>query len=217
LNLVSGQTNGLAQVINGTGSETDGGSGSLSVVGDPDPIGDACSAPTRNQVLMSGRNIGDLLNDAGVTWGSFMGGFDLTITNANGTTGCLRSSTGIAATLADYIPHHAFFQYHASTANPKHTRPASLSEIGHNGAANHNYDINDFYAAVKSGNFPAISFLKSPSFRMAMRAIPIRSTNKCSSLMYSTSCRKHPTGKAPPSSSCMTTPTAGTTIRWAPS
>src|SRR5579864_6214420 len=55
LNLVSGQTNGLTNVINGTGSETDGGSGSLSVVGDPDPIGDVCSAPTRNQVTMAGK------------------------------------------------------------------------------------------------------------------------------------------------------------------
>jgi phospholipase C len=165
LNLVAGQTNGLTQIINGTGSETDGGNGTLSVIGDPDPIGDVCSAPTRNQVQMSGRNIGDLLNDAGVTWGSFMGGFDLTITNANGTTGCKRSSTGIASTIGDYIPHHAFFQYHASTANPAHTRPASLSEIGHNGAANHNYDINDFYAAVKNGSFPAVSFLKAPAFQ----------------------------------------------------
>jgi phospholipase C len=165
LNLVSGQTNGLTSVINGTGSETDGGSGSLTVVGDPDPLFDVCSAPTRNQVQLSGRNIGDLLNDAEVTWGSFMGGFDLTIMNSNGTTGCKRSSTGLATTTGDYIPHHAFFQYHASTSNPKHTRPGSLSEIGHNGPANHNYDINDFYAAVKSGNFPAVSFLKAISIQ----------------------------------------------------
>jgi phospholipase C len=161
LNLVAGQTNGLTQIINGTGSETDGGNGTLTVIGDPDPLNDVCSAPTRNQVQMSGRNIGDLLNDAGVSWGSFMGGFDLTITNSNGTTGCARSSTGLAATTGDYIPHHAFFQYHALTANPKHTRPASPSEIGHNGPANHNYDINDFYSAVKNGNFPAVSFLKA--------------------------------------------------------
>ena len=165
MNLVSGQTNGVAQYLNGTGSETDGGSNTLSVIGDPDPIGDVCSAPMRNQVLMSGRNIGNLLNDAGVSWGSFMGGFDLTLTNPNGTTLCARSSTGLAATLADYIPHHAFFQYHASTANPMHTRPASVSEIGHGGPANHNYDVNDFFAAVKSGNFPAVSFLKAPAFQ----------------------------------------------------
>jgi phospholipase C len=152
LNLVSGQTNGLTQIINGTGSETDGGNGSLSVIGDPDPIDDVCSAPTRNQVQMAGKNIGDLLNSAGVSWGSFMGGFDLTIKNANGTTGCARSSTGVAGTTADYVAHHAFFQYHASTANPKHTRPASASEIGHDGPANHNYDTNDFYTVLKNGN-----------------------------------------------------------------
>ena len=165
LNLVSGQTNGLAQVINGTGSETDGGNGSLTVIGDPDPIADVCSAPTRNQVQMSGKNIGDLLNAAGVSWGSFMGGFDLTAKNANGTTGCLRSSTGVAATLADYIPHHAFFQYYASTLNATHVRPKSVWEIGHDGPANHEYDTSDFFAAVKAGNFPAVNFLKAPAFQ----------------------------------------------------
>ena len=49
MNLVSGQTNGLVQNLNApSSSETDGGSGTLSVVGDPDPVGDVCSAPTRN-------------------------------------------------------------------------------------------------------------------------------------------------------------------------
>jgi phospholipase C len=105
------------------------------------------------------------LHDAGVSWGSFMGGFDLTLTNPNGTTGCARSSTGVASTTGDYIAHHAFFQYHASTANPKHTRPGSMSEIGHDGAANHNYDINDFFASVKNGNLPAVSFLKARAFQ----------------------------------------------------
>jgi phospholipase C len=165
MNLVSGQTNGAVQTINGTGSETDGGNGSLTVIGDPDPIGDVCSAPTRNQVLMGGKNIGDLLSEAGVSWGSFMGGFDLTISNSNGTTGCNRSSTSISGTTADYIPHHAFFEYYASTANPKHTRPSSISEIGHDGPANHEYDINDFYSAVTQGNFPAVGFLKAPAFQ----------------------------------------------------
>ena len=165
INLVSGQTNGVTAHLNGTGSETDGGSGSLTVVGDPDPIGDVCSAPTRNQVQLSGQNIGDLLNGAGVSWGSFMGGFDLTITNPNGTKGCGRTSTGVASTTGDYIPHHAFFQYWASTANPTHARPTNVAEIGNGGQANHNYDINDFYAAVSAGNFPAVNFLKAPAFQ----------------------------------------------------
>lgn len=165
LNVISGQTNGVASTLNGTSDEVDGGAGSLTVISDADPIGDVCSSPTRNQVQMAGRNIGDLLNAAGVTWGSFMGGFDLTATNSNATTGCKRSSTGLAGTTADYIPHHAWFQYYASTANPKHTRPASVAEIGHNGPANHDYDLQDFYAAVRAGDFPAVSYIKAPAFQ----------------------------------------------------
>src|SRR5258707_6516507 len=138
INLVSGQTNGVTATLNGTGDEVAGGSdGSLTVIGDPDPIGDACSNPSRNQVTMGSKNIGDLLSAAGISWGGFMGGFDLTIVNPNGTTGRKRSSAGLAGTTGDYIPHHAFFNYHTSTANAAHTRPANLAEIGHNGLANH--------------------------------------------------------------------------------
>lgn len=165
LNLISGQTNGVTTTVNGTGDEVDGGNGSLTVVGDPDPIGDVCSNPTRNQVTMGGKNIGDLLNATGVTWGSFMGGFNLSITNPNGTTGCKRSSAGLAGTTKDYIPHHAWFEYYTSTANPNHSRPASIAEIGHDGPASHEYDLEDFFAAVQAGNFPAVSFLKAQAFQ----------------------------------------------------
>jgi phospholipase C len=168
MNLVSGQTNGVIHTLNGTGNETDGGSGTLTVIGDPDPIGDICSASTRNQVQMGSKNIGDLLNEAGVTWGSFMGGFDLTVKNPNGTTGCARSTvSAFTGTIGDYVPHHAFFQYWSSTANPNHTRPSSVNEIGHDGPANHQYDINDFYRAVKQGNLPAVSFLKAQAYQDA--------------------------------------------------
>jgi phospholipase C len=156
INLVSGQTNG---VTTGTGGTVDGGAGSLTVIGDPDPLNDACAGSS--QVQLGGQNIGDLLTSAGVTWGSFMGGFNLKLVNSNGTTGCNRSSTGLAGTTNDYVPHHAFFQYWASTANPAHTRPANIAEIGNNGPANHNYDIDDFVNAVQHGNFPAVSFIKN--------------------------------------------------------
>jgi len=166
LNLVSGQTNGVASTLNGTGDEVDGMNGSLTVIGDPDPIGDVCSNPMRNQVQMGGKNIGDLLNAAGVTWGSFMGGFNLSIVNHNGTQGCNRSSKGLAGTTNDYIPHHAWFQYYASTANPMHLRPSSVTNIGKSGdSANHEYDLNDFYAAVSAGNFPAVSFIKAQAYQ----------------------------------------------------
>jgi phospholipase C len=166
INLVSGQTNGVVAIANGTGDEIAGGpDNSLTVIGDPDPVGDVCSNPTRNQVTMGSLNIGDLLNSAGVSWGSFMGGFNLNIVNPNGTTGCKRSSAGLAGTTGDYIPHHSFFNYWASTANYQHTRPASISEIGHGGPANHQYDVQDFYTAAEAGNLPAVSFLKAPAYQ----------------------------------------------------
>jgi phospholipase C len=137
------------------------------IISDLDPTGDVCSTSTGTTVQMAGPNIGDLLNATGITWGGFMGGFDLTIVNPNGTTGCNRSSPAAPSNggpTKDYIPHHAWFQYYASTANPNHTRPASISEIGYNGPANHQYDLHDFFDALKAGNMPAVSILKAPAY-----------------------------------------------------
>jgi phospholipase C len=167
INVISGQTNGVIDNTNGSGAITADGNGGFSDTGDADPAGDMCSTTTGETFSMSGQNIGDLLNAKGISWGFFSGGFNLNITNANGSTGCARSTTS-AITLskkADYIPHHQPFQYYASTANPLHVRPASIAEIGHKGPANHQYDILDFYAAVSAGNFPAVSYLKAPGFQ----------------------------------------------------
>jgi phospholipase C len=168
INLISGQTNGVINNTNGTGAVVEDGSGGLTDNGDADPAGDVCSTTTGETFSMSGKNIGDLLNTAGVSWGFFEGGFDMTQTNANGTTGCSRSTTSLITGVkkADYIPHHQPFQYYASTANLKHTRPTSVALIGQAGdAANHQYDISDFFTAVAAGNFPAVSFLKAPGFQ----------------------------------------------------
>jgi len=159
LNLVSGNTN-LATVTGSSPKVVPSSPGTI--VGDLDPTGDVCSAGAT--VQLSGPSVGDLLTSKGITWGAFMGGFDLTVQNANGTTGCKRSSPATPANggpTADYIAHHAFFQYFASTVNPTHARPASVSEIGNAGPANHEYDINDFFAALRAGNLPAVSFLKA--------------------------------------------------------
>ena len=166
INLVSGQTNGVIATKNGTGDEVSGGTdGSLTLIGDADPLGDVCSNPTRAQATLGSKNIGDLLSAAGVTWGSFMGGFNLSIVNPNGSKGCKRSSAGLAGTTGDYIPHHSFFNYYTSTANYAHTRPASISEIGNAGPANHQYDLQDFFDAASAGNLPAVSFLKAQAFQ----------------------------------------------------
>jgi phospholipase C len=168
INLISGQTNGVTDQENAAGALVEDGSGGYTLIGDEDPIGDVCSSSSAIQ--FTGTNIGDLLNAKGITWGWFEGGFDLTAVNANGSTGCSRSTTS-AVTLskkADYIPHHSPFNYYPQTANPKHTRPASVSAIGVNGdPANHNYDTNDFFSALNAGNLPAVSFLKAPGYQDA--------------------------------------------------
>jgi phospholipase C len=169
LNLISGQTNGVADgatvgsavILDGVGGYTD--------IGDSNPVLDTCSGGSGFQMTDDNQNIGNLLNAQGVTWGWFEGGFDLSIRNSNGTTGCARSTmsaiTGV--TEVDFIPHHDPFQYYTSTANPNHLRPTSTWMIGRTDQANHQYDINDFYTAVKAGNMPAVSFLKAPGYQDA--------------------------------------------------
>jgi phospholipase C len=167
LNVISGQTNGVVDNTNGSGAITADGNGGFSDTGDADPAGDVCSTTTGETFSMSGKNIGDLLNEKGISWGFFEGGFNLSLTNANGSTGCARSTTSTITNSkkADYIPHHQPFQYYASTANPLHLRPASIAEIGHNGPANHQYDTADFFAALSNSNLPSVSYLKAPGFQ----------------------------------------------------
>jgi phospholipase C len=162
INLISGQNNGVVKVRNGDGDIIPDLNGGRTNIGDPDPWADVCSG--NEQAQMGGQNIGNLLNAAGVTWGWFAGGFNLAIVNPDGSTGCTRASTSTIVpalgSQADYSPHHTPFQYYASTANPTHARPTSIQTVGSTDAANHNYDIQDFFAAVSAGNFPAVSFLK---------------------------------------------------------
>ena len=167
INLVSGQTSGVIGNINGTGAVTDGGNGTTTDIGDADPLNDVCSTTTGELFSMTGQTIGDLMNAAGVTWGFFTQGFDLGVTNANGTTGCARSTTSLITNTkkADYIPHHQPFQYYKSTANPTHARPTSVTSVGYNDPANHQYDVHDFYDAILAGNYPAVSFLKAAGYQ----------------------------------------------------
>ena len=129
LNLVSGQTNGVTRVKNGASPNVliDGGAGSFTVIGDVDPIGDICSSSKRIQVTMGGRNIGDLLNAANVSWGWFEAGFDVKAVNDNGSTGCTRAHTSAVTGLSsnDYVSHHEPFQVLPVDRQP-HARPADV-------------------------------------------------------------------------------------------
>ena len=165
VNLISGYT-AMATQVTGSGDVSSG-----AITADPQPAGDICT--TRDSASLAGKNIGDVLNDAGLTWGWFEGGFDLTITNPNGshgTNGCGRttsSQTSAFSPKTDYIPHHQPFQYYTSTANLNHTRPSTGIEIGAADptGANHQYDSHDFFDALQKGVFPSVVFLKAPGYQ----------------------------------------------------
>jgi phospholipase C len=178
INLIAGQTNGIIQGIPGnpldatnasTADEVADGQGGWTMIGDTEPLGDVCSVSGKFNAAMSGRNIGDLLNTAGLTWGWFQGGFDLTVTNPNGTTGCGRTTTSpiTGYTMSDYVEHHEPFQYYATTKNPTHVRPTSVASIGFTDGANHQYDTHDFFDSLAAGNLATVSFLKPPGYQDA--------------------------------------------------
>ncbi|HET6257797.1 MAG TPA: alkaline phosphatase family protein [Pseudonocardia sp.] len=175
INLISGQTHGTQAVTSVTHDPTSDpfvtspdANGVGTVIGDPDPAYDDCSdknhTATDNLASQSGKNIGDLLNEKGVTWGWFQGGFRPT-GNANGFAVCGQSHQNIGGiSVTDYSPHHEPFQYYESTANSKHLPPTSVAAIGQTDQANHQYDTADFDAALAAGNTPAVSFLKAPAY-----------------------------------------------------
>jgi phospholipase C len=142
------------------------------LVDDADPFWDVCSQ-AHNTVALTGRNVGDLLNESRIPWGWFQGGFTL---SQDGT--CSSSHPRIAYDLAvgidpatdpdrliDYVPHHNPFQYFASTANPRHLPPTSVATVGHTDQANHLYDLSWFWRAAEAGKLPAVSFLKPANYQ----------------------------------------------------
>ncbi|MDQ6758651.1 MAG: phospholipase, partial [Acidobacteriota bacterium] len=163
INLVSGQTHGLTvtelvgdvnvAVVEGT------------LYGDFGSAFDDCSGSGRTRVAMTGANVGNLLNAKGVTWGWFGGGFTPTSRTPDGTPICGASHmtmTGIA--VSDWYGGEPFQRY-ASTANPHHLPPSSVSMIGYSDQANHQYDLSSFWDAAMGGNLPAVSFLRSPNYQ----------------------------------------------------
>ncbi len=226
INLASGNTGTVGKMINGADTNGDtvpkGKSGN-SLISDAQPYYDDCS--TRDAASMTGKNIGNGLNAAGLSWGWFQGGFRPTTSFATATGGTQPTSTftpdqfkgkfavapasdqglcnavhPVGAAIGgtggvtpgpsnygnkdDYIPHHEPFQYYASTANPHHLPPASVSAIGTDtqtfkrgvpqfDTANHQYDTSDFnslvgaiaHGYVSPDHLPAVSFLKAPGYQ----------------------------------------------------
>ena len=159
------------------------------MINDVDPGYDVCSAPT-DQAMMTGKNIGDLLNAADITWGGFMGGFDLQrdqrqrhdrlqAQHAFDRRRRQRHRLHPAPQLVPVLRLDRQPERMRARARSRRSATASSRTARRADPANHEYDLHDFYAAVKAGNFPVgllhqaagLSGRPSP-------AIPIRSTSK---------------------------------------
>jgi len=163
LNLIAGQTHGLitsaptSAVANGT------------LIGNLPPGHDDCDAsgavnPTTLQ--MTGRNIGDLLNAQGVTWGWFTGGFKPTaVVNGTAVCGSTHDNIGGVAQNDYFNGEDDPFQYYPSTNNSHHLPPSAAAMLGSSDQANHQYDLSDFWTAATAGRMPAVSFLRAPSYQ----------------------------------------------------
>ncbi len=151
--------------------------GGGTVYSDADPNFDICSKTqdgraAASTIQIGGQNVGDLLDKAGVNWGWFQGGFASPSyvsgqpSTDNLSAVCTSAHLNIGgANQLDYNPHHEPFQYYASTANPSHMPPTSISMIGRQDPANHQYDLKDFWAAADNGNMPAVSYLKAADYQ----------------------------------------------------
>ena len=177
IDLISGNTHGIyavdpvthAKVSDPYVVQSPDKDGVGTMINDPDPAYDDCSdnnhTSKNNLGVMTGRNIGDLLNEKKVTWGWFQGGFRPT-GSEGGYAVCGATHPNVGGIPAvDYSPHHEPFQYYKSTANEKHLPPSSPAAIGRTDQANHQYDLTDFDASLKAGSMPAVSFLKAPQYQ----------------------------------------------------
>jgi phospholipase C len=190
INLISGDTEGAQSGPTANGNIVNG-----VLQGDGEPRYDACSnastalenveveyAKGKKETIgiaggatveMTGRNIGELLNERGVTWGWFQGGFEPS--GHNSTTGrpeCGQSMQNIGgATVTSYVMHHEPFEYYKGTANVDHVSPSSVSQVGLSDSSstpfkervNHQYDLKWFKESIDAGNMPQVSFLKPPA------------------------------------------------------
>ena len=163
LNLASGMTGNVGFTKDDSYGDLASDVVNNTVVGDPDPWYEDCIS--YDHVSLTGKNIGDLLNAKGVSWGWFQGGFTPSapyVATTNTPAQCNTTTNRLDGTPETaYAGYHNPFQFYASTNNQHHIAPAGVQEVGHNGPANHIYDLTYFWKAANSGNLPAVSFLKA--------------------------------------------------------
>jgi phospholipase C len=159
------KTGGVEGNVSAASLGTDAAGSSLanaligSVNGDPDPAFDDCDKTNGQTAGMTGKNIGDLLNAKGVSWGYFAGGITPSTPSTWDATGVsdgdqakFVSSAACGTKAADrsqvpgvqagedapfyagagnnYNAHHNPFAYYKSTSNPHHFLPTAGVPFG---------------------------------------------------------------------------------------
>jgi phospholipase C len=200
INIVSGNTHGLVlhNAISNSGIYINplDGSKTMTEINVPGYLDDCGgdSAGTKLTVEMTGKNVGDLMNEKGVTWGYFQGAFLPTTPATFDAQGNLLSpaacnSMHVAHEMVingktydvqnpsinpgadvhnlerDYSTGVNPFMHYASTKNPHHLRPSSVAAIGKTDQANHQYDLSDFFASLSSDSLPSVSYVKAPVYQ----------------------------------------------------
>ena len=144
INLVSGNTGGVGLMAMGAdvnGDTVPDGKGGATMISDPQPYYDDCTV--RDAVSMTGRNVGDNLTAAGLSWGWFEGGFRPTTTFATATLGGQPTST--------FIPYEFRGKFSAPPAadqglcNAVHPVGAAVGGTGGTTVGGTNYGSKDDY------------------------------------------------------------------------
>jgi phospholipase C len=160
INIVSGDTGGVG-LISGSptistaaspnSQLTHDGQGGYTITNNVNPYWDDCS--TKASVALTGTNIGDELNSAGLSWGYFKGGFRPTTTFAQATGGTQSTSDFIpkefaSSTFYKSAPHAASNE---GLCNSWHAIGEALGGTGQYGY-NNDYSLNQepfqFYAST---------------------------------------------------------------------
>ncbi|MCW2598680.1 MAG: phosphoesterase [Frankiales bacterium] len=126
INLVSGNTGGvdmthtannptIATAAKPNADLTPDGQGGYSLTSDAQPYWDDCS--TRDAVAMTGKNVGDQLNTAGLSWGFFQGGFRPTTSFADAAAATGHSGQSTATFLPDQFKSAGFNTSVPNSAN----------------------------------------------------------------------------------------------------
>jgi phospholipase C len=148
INIVSGDTGGVDMAHTAgklsistpsapNGQLTPDGLGGYSLTNNANPYWDDCSV--KASVAMTGTNIGDELNAAGISWGYFKGGFRPTTTFAEATGGTQPTS--------DFIPHEfvssTFYKSvpHATNGGLCNADHAIGAALGGDGQYGYNNDL----------------------------------------------------------------------------